>query len=109
MPEYHKLVRDGIPELIAAGGHSCITRTLEHEEYIDQLRAKLREEAEEYFREDNDRLALEELADLLEVIRALAATHGGSPEVLEQIRAEKAERRGGFQERIFLLRVEDDS
>lgn len=50
----------------------------------------MREEAEEYLREDNDRLALEELADLLEVIRALAVTHGGSPAVLEQIRAEKA-------------------
>ncbi len=102
-------MRDGIPELIAAGGHVCVTRVLEQEEYITQLRAKLREEAEEYLREDNDRLALEELADVLEVIRALADIHGASPEMLEQIRADKAGRRGGFQERILLLRVEDGS
>jgi predicted house-cleaning noncanonical NTP pyrophosphatase (MazG superfamily) len=57
--------------------------------------------------EDNDGQALEELADLLEVIRALAVIHGGSSGILEEIRAEKAERRGGFKDRILLLQVED--
>ncbi|MNC47073.1 hypothetical protein D3C75_961180 [compost metagenome] len=43
---------------------------------------------------------------MLEVIRALAVIHGGDSETLEQIRAEKAERRGGFKDRILLLQTE---
>ena len=52
--------------------------------------------------------ALEELADLLELIHAAAAYHGATFEELEEVRVEKAEKRGGFNERIFLLEVEDD-
>ncbi|KHL93066.1 phosphoribosyl-ATP pyrophosphohydrolase [Paenibacillus sp. IHB B 3415] len=106
LADYPKLVRDGIPALIAANGQTCRTRIMDEEEYIRELRAKLHEELAEYLREDNDGQALEELADLLEVIRALAVTHGGDSGILEQIRAEKAERRGGFKERILLLQVE---
>ncbi|WP_054938905.1 nucleoside triphosphate pyrophosphohydrolase [Paenibacillus ihuae] len=106
MTEYFKLVRDGIPALITSQGKTCATRILDTEEYIEALRAKLREEAEEYFREEQDDHALEELADMLEVIRALAVIHGGDSEMLEAIRAEKAERRGGFKDRILLLQTE---
>lgn len=105
--EYFKLVRDGIPALIASQGQRCATRIMDTEEYIQALRAKLREEAEEYFAEEQDEYALEELADMLEVIRALAVVHGGDVETLERLRAEKAERRGGFKDRILLLRTED--
>lgn len=107
MPEYHKLVRDGIPALIASKGLVCTTKIMDTPQYIVELRAKLMEEAEEYLREKNDASALEELADLLEVIRALAEVHGGDSNTLERIRNEKAERRGGFKDRILLLHVED--
>ena len=50
---------------------------------------------------------MEELADLLEIIYSLAEVHDASPEELEQIRSEKAEKRGGFQDRLFLINVED--
>ena len=109
MPRYPKLVRDGIPALIAASGQSCVTRIMDNEEYIRELRAKLHEEMQEYLQEENDGQALEELADLLEVIRALALTHGGDSDVLEGIRAAKAESRGGFKDRILLLQVENGS
>ncbi|MEK4062652.1 MULTISPECIES: nucleoside triphosphate pyrophosphohydrolase [Paenibacillus] len=107
MAEYPKLVRDGIPGLITSQGRSCTSRILEPEEYIEYLRAKLREETAEYFKAESDEHALEELADMLEVIRALAQTHGADSEVLENIRAEKAERRGAFKERILLLQLEE--
>lgn len=106
MAKYPKLVRDGIPALIAANGQACTTRIMDNEEYIRELRAKLQEELSEYLREENDGQALEELADLLEVIRALARIHGADSGVLERIRADKAERRGGFEDRILLLQVE---
>ena len=49
----------------------------------------------------------DELADIMEVIYALADIHGCTPEQLEDIRAEKAEKRGGFNDKIFLIKVED--
>lgn len=48
---------------------------------------------------------LEELADLLEVIRAAAAARGYTAEELEQVRAEKAARRGGFEKKLYLREV----
>ena len=51
--------------------------------------------------------ALDELADMLEVIRALAALHGASWEQLEAIRVNKAEARGGFEDRVYLIDVDE--
>ncbi|MCM3631151.1 nucleoside triphosphate pyrophosphohydrolase [Paenibacillus glycanilyticus] len=107
MPVYNKLVRDLVPQVIEATGKECRTRILEESEYADALRMKLKEEAEEYLSAQNQRESLEELADLLEVIRALAATHGASWEQLEAIRAKKAEARGGFQDKVYLIDVDD--
>lgn len=108
MPVYEKLVRDGIPNLIASQGKDFKTRILESKEYITELRKKLKEESEEYFRAVSNEEALEELADMLEVIQALAETHGSNSAELEELRAEKAEHRGGFKERIFLIEVEGE-
>ncbi|AIQ50800.1 nucleoside triphosphate pyrophosphohydrolase [Paenibacillus sp. FSL R7-0331] len=107
MREYNKLVRDGIPALIASWGKACSTRAMDSGEYIEALRLKLNEEAEEYLEAEQDKQALEELADLLEVIHALAAVHGGDSVLLEQIRADKAAQRGGFSNRILLLHAEE--
>ncbi|WP_151733323.1 nucleoside triphosphate pyrophosphohydrolase ['Paenibacillus yunnanensis' Narsing Rao et al. 2020] len=107
MPTYPKLVRDEIPALIAVQGRTCTTRILETEEYITALRTKLREEAEEYLAADTSDEALEELADLLEVIHVLAGVHGADPARLEAIRARKAGERGGFAKRIMLLGIEE--
>ena len=99
---YNKLVRDRIPEIIEADGKSCTTRTLSDEEYLQFVDAKLDEELAEYHKDGS----IEELADLLEVIRAAAAARGSSIEDVEAIRARKAEKRGGFEKRIFLIEVE---
>lgn len=98
---YNKLVRDRIPELIAADGNRCTTETLSQEAYLAMLDAKLDEELAEYHRDQN----IEELADLLEVLRAAAAARGYSAQALERVCAEKKEKRGGFEKRIFLKEV----
>ncbi|NLG24593.1 MAG: nucleoside triphosphate pyrophosphohydrolase [Clostridiales bacterium] len=99
---YNKLVRDRIPEIIAASGRRCDTRVLSEAEYLAALKAKLREEVAEY-EESGDP---EELADILEAVHALAATGGGTPAGLEAMRAQKARARGGFAGRIMLLSVD---
>lgn len=108
MPVHNKLVRDRIPEIIEKTGKKFSTRVLEHDAYIKELRKKCYEELEEYTNTDNNEDALEELADVLEIIHALSEFHGASFEELEKIRKGKAEKRGGFREKIYLIEVEDE-
>ena len=100
---YNKLVRDRIPEIINASGKSCTTEILSDEEYLRMLDTKLDEELAEYHKDQN----IEELADLLEVIRAAAIARGHTIEDLERVRAEKAAKRGGFEKHILLKTVID--
>jgi predicted house-cleaning noncanonical NTP pyrophosphatase (MazG superfamily) len=108
MPIYNKLVRDRIPEIIESTGKNFSTRVLNNEEYITELKNKSFEELQEYVQKTNNEDAIEELADLLEIIHALAEYHGSSIEMVEEVRKVKAEKRGGFKEKIFLLEVEDE-
>lgn len=62
--QYHKLVRDRIPEIIEADGKTCTWETLSEVAYIQLLDEKLNEELAEY----QESKSLEELADLLEVV-----------------------------------------
>lgn len=107
MPVYNKLVRDRIPEIITKQGLSLTTRILEDDEYLTELRTKLQEETNEFLSAESSGEAIEELADIMEVIHALAEAHGASVQELERIRAEKADKRGGFKDRIYLIEVED--
>ena len=102
MKRYDKLVRDRIPQIIREDGRSCRTQTRGQEEYLSRLEDKLREELDEYLQSGS----MEELADLCEVIRAVAAARGSSMEEVEAIRARKARERGGFAERILLIDVD---
>ena len=43
--------------------------------------------------------------DLMEVIRACAVARGYNVEELDQVRAEKAAKRGGFERQILLKEV----
>ncbi|MDF2036332.1 nucleoside triphosphate pyrophosphohydrolase [Cytobacillus oceanisediminis] len=108
MPTYKKLVRDRIPEIIENTGKNFSTRVLDNKEYIKELKLKCFEELNEYVETDNNEDAIEELADVLEIIHALAEYHGASIEKVEEVRKQKAEKRGGFKEKIFLIEVEDE-
>ena len=100
---HEKLVRDRIPEIIAEAGKTFRTRILPEAEYIAALDAKLNEELAEYQAEHS----MEELADLLEVMMAAAAARGYTFAEVEAIRRSKAEQRGGFEKRIFLISREE--
>ena len=102
MKAYNKLVRDKIPEIIEQSGKTCLTHVLSDEEYILALETKLNEEVAEYQEDKN----IEELADILEVIRALSLAKGYSLDELETVRKKKADERGGFKDQVFLEWVE---
>ena len=94
---HNKLVRDKIPDIIKSAGKQAVTHVLTDEEYLAELDRKLSE-----YQADK---SLEEMADVLEVLYAIAAARGYSVEELERVRAEKAEKRGGFADKIFLEEV----
>jgi len=100
---YNKLVRDRIPEIIEASGAECKTEILSDERYLEMIDAKLDEELVEYHKDQN----IEELADLLEVIRAATIARGYTLDELEAVRAKKSEKRGGFEKKILLIEVEE--
>ncbi|MFF5261598.1 hypothetical protein ACFY4C_21850 [Actinomadura viridis] len=93
-----KLVRDGIPAIIRNGGGDPDVRVAGNDEYTSLLRAKLHEEVGEYTGSGDP----SELADILEVLHALAALHDLTTTDLEHLRAAKARARGGFWEHIVL-------
>ena len=98
-----KLVRDKIPEIIEASGATPLTRILETEEYLSCLETKLDEEVQEF----HESKSPEELADILEVVYALAAAQGCSREQLQQIFDAKHTARGGFEKRIYWMGNKD--
>jgi len=99
------LVRDQIPDIIAAGGGRPSTRVLDHAGYQAALRSKLLEEAQEAESASDDQLA-SELADVLGVLRALAEAHDVKWEDVELLATRKRAERGGFGRRIFLEHVD---
>ncbi len=98
---YNKLVRDRIPEIIKSSGKTCKTEILSDTNYLRMLDVKLNEELKEYYQNHS----IEELADLLEVIRASAIARGYTLEELERIRIEKFNKRGGFEKKVLLTEV----
>jgi predicted house-cleaning noncanonical NTP pyrophosphatase (MazG superfamily) len=102
---HHKLVRDQIPAIITAAGGQPVTRVLDDVGYEAALRAELLEEAHEAQAATDGQLA-SELADVLEVLTALAAVHDLSWEDIVFQAGRKRAERGGFDGRIFLEHVD---
>ena len=99
---YNKLVRDKVPAAIVQGGDEAITSVLEdHHEIRIALDEKLDEEVCDY-QVSKD---MAKLADVLEVIHAIAEAHGITFEELDNIRLEKREKRGGFTKMILLEEI----
>jgi predicted house-cleaning noncanonical NTP pyrophosphatase (MazG superfamily) len=102
---HNKLVRDRIPQIIESEGRRAVTRLLDDGSYRAALLAKLLEEAGEASEASAEALP-GELADVLEVVQALAKAHGLAWEQILKLAAEKRAKRGGFHRRIFLEYVE---
>ncbi|MFH1237882.1 MAG: nucleoside triphosphate pyrophosphohydrolase [archaeon] len=96
--KYDKLVRDKVPKIIKSRGDSCGVHIAGDDEYGNKLKAKIREEVEEFL----DNPCIEELADVLEVVYAIADFQFGGRSELERIRGIKFGERGGFEKRLVL-------
>ena len=101
---YNKLVRDKIIDIIKSNGETPIYHTLNDDDYLDELHKKLIEEANEFIENDDP----EELADLMEVVYAIAKLKNINIDEVEKIRIQKREKRGGFENKIYLETVESE-
>jgi len=101
---YNKLVRDNIPEIIESKGEKPIISILDDKRYKEELEKKLYEEYNEVIEASGlDRV--EELADMIEVIKSLAKLENKTLEEVIGIANKKSEKRGAFDKKIFLEKV----
>lgn len=102
---YNKLVRDKIPENInSMEGRNCNYKILNDKEYLEELDKKIFEEAHEFIEEHS----VEELADLMEVIFAIMKDRNISMEDVENARQIKNNKKGAFNDKIYLIDVEQE-
>lgn len=105
MREFNKLVRDNIKDIIEKNGEITYTKVLDDEEYKKELNKKLLEEASEVINSKTKEELIEELADLSEVILAIAKSNDIIYEDIEKTREKKKEEKGGFDKKIFLIKT----
>ncbi|HVY67905.1 MAG TPA: nucleoside triphosphate pyrophosphohydrolase [Patescibacteria group bacterium] len=100
-----KLVRDKIPQIIKAGGRTAkVRRIASDRQYLKHLLAKLQEETLEAADAAYDPVhLLEELADVQEVLDAIADLPQFGRAALRRRQAAKRRQRGGFKQRLLLL------
>lgn len=99
-----KLVRDNIPEIIRKSGRKVKFRKCKNqEELLLLLGQKLIEESKEFVQ--NQRI--EELADILEIIHSVIDLFGISIDKLYEIRMNKKQINGGYEEGIILISTID--
>lgn len=111
-----KLIRDRVPQIIESEGLHARTHVACREELWGLLKEKLVEEALELLNanglpEDPAEFeaahAVEELADVFEVVEALERyVEARAPGKLAQVRAEKAQRKGRFDLALVLEGIE---
>lgn len=97
-----KLVRDRIPEIVRASGRSPLVRQLGDDERLPALLDKLQEEVDELRAATTVEDRTEEMADVLEVLGAIATELGLAWLTVEATAATKRDERGGFQDGLWM-------
>lgn len=98
-----KLVRDKIPELIKSQNKDPLFYVADSKEYYNALVEKLGEEVNEFMQSHD----IEELADIMEVVYAIAKHKEVDKKKLENIRLKKANERGIFKNRFILNGIKE--
>jgi len=100
---YNQLVRDHLPTILKKKGKNVTFHQASPEEFFDKLIGKLQIEIDEFLAGEN----LEDLADLIEIIYAIADYKKFSRKKLEMIRNQKELEKGCFKDRIILDEVSE--
>lgn len=107
MKVYNKLVRDNIPKIIEDDGKTCKVSVLEYDDYIQEIRRKIVEEARELNEASTKVEMIEELADLYELLDYLLIEYKIDILKVKKRRIQKNMKNGGFDKRLFLHSVSE--
>ena len=102
---FNKLVRDNIIDKIERNGETAIYHILDDNDYWQSLLLKDREELEEVKNSKTPLEMKEELADKLEVLRAMAEYQGFNLDDILLEADKKKDVKGGFSIRLYLERT----
>ncbi len=106
--EVNRLARDLMREYFDRKNIKYHTRFLDRDdEFQEALYAKIVEEVEELLEAEDEENFLEEMADVIEVFRAMLKIKGFSWEDLEEVRKAKLDDRGGFETRLFIEKLSE--
>lgn len=97
-----KLVRDRIPAIMWAQLHKPKFFVADENLRFSYALTKLREETDELLRANNKSEQAEELADIMEVLLAMADALGIHPDDLERRRVQKKISNGAFRDWIVM-------
>jgi predicted house-cleaning noncanonical NTP pyrophosphatase (MazG superfamily) len=106
---FGKLVRDLVPVRIRRHGELADVYHAGRDELLQLIRAKLLEEAFEHYWAVSPDTAVEELADVLEVVRTAAQLLGVEPDAVEAKAERKRRERGGFDAGTVLIETRGDT
>jgi len=99
-----KLVRDKIPDIIAADGKTCRFITASPKEFPGFVYDKMKEELDEFM----ENPSVEEAADIMEVFGALLGTYDIAWCDVAQYAMKKSHERGKFENGIILMGVSEE-
>lgn len=104
--KFNKLCRDKTIERMESGGAIMHWYRLQDEDFKDQLKQKLLEEAQEVIAAQSNTELIDELADILEVIDTFIQVCNISMQDIVAAQTSRRELRGGFEDRIFVTKAE---
>lgn len=99
---YNKLIRDKIVDIIERDNKKAVVHYLNDEQYKNELLNKLLEESNEVKNAIDQQQMVEELADVLEVVRYLAEISKKELSDIIYLADKKKQEKGGFDKKIFL-------
>ncbi len=105
--KWNKLVRDRMIENLTTKGINIKVSILQDEEYQKALNEKLLEEANEVVNSETKEELTEEIADLMEVMETIIKNRNISLEEIKKVKEEKKAKRGGFDDKVFLISTEE--
>ena len=98
----NKLIRDRIPEVIIQKGGKYEARVLLKKEFEKELKKKLLEESKEILEAPKKEM-INELSDVLEIIKSIASYYKIDFKKVEKYQIKKRKERGGFLKKLFLI------
>jgi predicted house-cleaning noncanonical NTP pyrophosphatase (MazG superfamily) len=107
--KFYKLVRDKIPAMISDNDEIVKVRRVSPEELLPLLKSKMVEESNEFYWARTDEDNIEEMSDVLEVLRGACKLYNLTLSDLEDIANTKRDKRGGFEEGMVLVATKEQS